>query len=159
MQKSSFNWYREMQNILVSHSITPAQKPLNETGTSRLYEDSKLLVTLSQKKVEGIFLQIESTNERTKYLWLRAKSRMTQPQKGSLKCWIRHEEFQSYIWGGAETISHRVIHWRWRRLKGFKIECGNKKIGTLDCEEVGRNLNVFIKCICEFKKISTFDEL
>lgn len=53
MQKGSFNRYREMQNILVSHSITPAQKPLNETGTSRLHEDSKLLVTLSQKKSWG----------------------------------------------------------------------------------------------------------
>ena len=66
MQKGSFNRYREMQNILVSHSINQAQKPLNETGTRRLHEDSKLLVTLSQKKIEGVFPEIANTNERTK---------------------------------------------------------------------------------------------
>lgn len=68
MQRGSFNRYREMQNILVSHSINQAQKPLNETGTGRLCEDSKLLVTLSQKKIEGVFPEIASTNERTKQL-------------------------------------------------------------------------------------------
>lgn len=50
----------------MSHSINQAQKPLNETGTSRLHEDSKLLVTVSQKKIEGVFPEIASTNERTK---------------------------------------------------------------------------------------------
>lgn len=55
-----------MQNILVSHSTDQAQKPLNETGTGRLHEDSELLVALSQKKIEGVFPEVASTNERTK---------------------------------------------------------------------------------------------
>lgn len=65
MQKGCFNWYRVMQNILVSLSINQAHKPLIETGSGRLHEDSKLLVTLSQKKTEGVFPEIPSTNGRT----------------------------------------------------------------------------------------------
>lgn len=66
MQKGSFNQYREMQNILVSHSTNQAQQPLNEMGTDRLHEDRKLLVTLAQKKNEGVFPETASTNEKTK---------------------------------------------------------------------------------------------
>lgn len=68
MQKGSFNWYSEMQNISVSHPINQAQKPLNETKLGRLHEDSKLLVALSQKKIEGVLPEVASTNERTQYL-------------------------------------------------------------------------------------------
>lgn len=68
MQKGSSNRYREMQNILVSHSINQAQKPLNETGTGRLHKGSKLLVALSQKKIEGVLPEVAHTNGRRKYL-------------------------------------------------------------------------------------------
>lgn len=87
MQKGSFNQYSEMQNILVSHSINQAQEPLNETGIGRLHVDSKLLVALSQKK--KVLPEVASTNERTKYLWQRARTRVGQSQEGSSSAFLK----------------------------------------------------------------------
>lgn len=73
MQKGSFNRYGERQNILVSHSVNKAQKPLNETGTSRQHEESKFLVTFSQKKIWG------NISWGCKYEW-KDKTAMTKSQ-------------------------------------------------------------------------------
>lgn len=74
-----------MRNILVSHSINQAQEPLNESGIGRLEEDNRLLVTLSQekkkKKNEGVFPEIARTNERTKQLRQRVRTRVTAQER------------------------------------------------------------------------------
>lgn len=72
-----------MRNILVSHSINQAQEPLNESGIGRL-EENRLLVTLSQekkKKNEGVFPEIARTNERTKQLRQRVRTRVTAQER------------------------------------------------------------------------------
>lgn len=73
-----------MRNILVSHSINQAQEPLNESGIGRLEEDNRLLVTLSQEKKnknEGVFPEIARTNERTKQLRQRVRTRVTVQER------------------------------------------------------------------------------
>ena len=82
MQKDSFNRYTEIWNILVSYSISQAQKPLNETGTSKLNEDSKLLVTLAEKKNKG------SISWDCKYEW-KDKIAMTKSQNKGETAWER----------------------------------------------------------------------
>lgn len=72
-----------MRNILVSHSINQAQEPLNESGIGRL-EENRLLVTLSQEKKnknEGVFPEIARTNERTKQLRQRVRTRVTARER------------------------------------------------------------------------------